>query len=406
MTEHVHLVQMMAHAATLLAWIITLPFVVVTLYLCFEIVCGLKTLPARTFAAPVNPDIAVLLPAHNEAYGIADTVHALRSALPQARLLVVADNCTDDTASLAATAGAEVIERYDLEKRGKGFALDFGRQHLRLNPPDAVITIDADCRLAAGSGELLAYGAIGLNRAVQATNLLVSPVDMNPLEGISNFAFLVKNLVRARGLMRIGRGIPLFGTGMAFPWTLFSHLKLASDALAEDLELGLNLAKDGVRVEFLDQALVTSPAASAAQNREQRKRWEGGFLSQAKTFALPLIGLGIKRRSRHLLGLGAHMFVPPIALLVLWGIAVAIVTATLALIAQSAVPFIVTCCCLCVLMILLFAVWIKEGRQVLSFSSLARAPKYVIWKIPIYLGFVRQEQVGWKRTHRPDEPPN
>ena len=49
---------------------------------------------------------------------------------------MVADNCSDDTAEIARTAGVDVVVRHDPERRGKGYALEFGVRQLRLNPPD------------------------------------------------------------------------------------------------------------------------------------------------------------------------------------------------------------------------------------------------------------------------------
>src|SRR5450631_1992093 len=63
--------------------------------------------------------IAVLVPAHNESTGLLPTLADLKAQLRAGdRLLVVADNCTDDTASAASAAGAEVITRSDLERIG------------------------------------------------------------------------------------------------------------------------------------------------------------------------------------------------------------------------------------------------------------------------------------------------
>ena len=403
MSEQGNIFDMLSTISVVLAWLFVVPFVAVSLYLSLEILCGLKALPRRRLKGRDNLNIAVLVPAHNEASGIASTVVALRSAMPNAKLLVVADNCTDETACLAARAGAEVVERHDPTKRGKSFALEFGRDHLRANPPAVVIVLDADCRIQEGSGELLATAAFDLGRPVQSSNLLASPRSAPALEGISNFAMLVKNLVRARGLMRLGGGITLFGTGMAFPWPLFSQLDLASDALAEDLELGLHLAREGIRVDLLDQAMVTSPAASVADSREQRRRWEHGFLHQAKKSAMPLLGLGMKRGSRHLLGLGAHLLVPPIALHILLGMVIMVATALLALGDQAIHPFLATAIAMSGVLILLFLAWLKEGRQVLPLRALALAPIYVVWKVPIYLGLLLKRQTAWKRTRRPDE---
>src|SRR5580698_3636168 len=71
--------------------------------------------------------LAVVMPAHDEESIIAA---ALRAVMPQLsstdRVIVVADNCSDQTASIAAAEGAEVIVRSDSIRRGKGYALDFG----------------------------------------------------------------------------------------------------------------------------------------------------------------------------------------------------------------------------------------------------------------------------------------
>ena len=92
------------------------------------------------------------MPAHNESAAIAATLEDIKAQLRAGdRLLVVADNCTDDTAAVARLSGAEVVERQDSERIGKGYALDWGLRHLDKDPPDVVVMIDADCRLAEGA---------------------------------------------------------------------------------------------------------------------------------------------------------------------------------------------------------------------------------------------------------------
>src|SRR3546814_19282503 len=82
-------------------------------------------------------------------------------------------------------------------------------------------------------------------RAVQAANLLTAGKDDSPLVAVSNFAMLVKNIIRARGLVRLGGGARLFGTGMAFSWSLFVTPPLATADADEDLRLGLWLRSPG-----------------------------------------------------------------------------------------------------------------------------------------------------------------
>src|SRR5205085_486900 len=110
---------------------------------------------------------------------------------PGDRLLVVADNCADHTAAVAREAGAEVAERHDDNRRGKGFALDFGIKHLAADPPEVVIVIDADTEVGVGSIDILAAAAA--TRPAQAMNLLDPPAQAGPEARLSAFAFYFRN---------------------------------------------------------------------------------------------------------------------------------------------------------------------------------------------------------------------
>src|SRR5690242_4125823 len=80
--------------------------------------------------------VAVLVPAHNESTGILSTLTDIKGQLQTGdRLIVIADNCVDDTALVATSAGVEVIKRDEPTKMGKGYALDFGLRQLRHDPP-------------------------------------------------------------------------------------------------------------------------------------------------------------------------------------------------------------------------------------------------------------------------------
>src|SRR5262249_19653464 len=123
-----------------LAVVVTLPMVLLG---CESL---LPALPRRARTIDVStprPRCAVVIPAHNEPAGFGDTTKRLQpQSRPGDRLIVVADNCSDSTAAAAREAGAEVIERQDAERRGKGFALDFGLKHLEADPPAVVVVID------------------------------------------------------------------------------------------------------------------------------------------------------------------------------------------------------------------------------------------------------------------------
>lgn len=381
-----------------LAWLIALPFIAGLAYLALEIGSGLR--PLRGLVGQSGPvSLAILMPAHNEAAVIAHSVEALRKAAPMAHILVVADNCSDDTARLAEDAGAEVLRREDPLNRGKGFALACGRDHLAKSPPDAVLILDADCRIEVNGADRLAAQALIHGVPVQAANLLVAPSAASPLVSISNFAMLVKNLARARGMMRLGGSALLFGTGMAFPWRLFSNAPLATSNMVEDLDLGITLARSGVRIILDDDVRVTSPAASVDAGRGQRSRWEHGFLRTAAHQAWPLLILALRRRSRRLGVLGAHLLIPPLALMLL-GTLFALALVAMLGAWSSFIPAAILAGGLFIVGLMLFAVWWREARSMLPFRDLLRAPLYILWKIPIYLAFLSRRQSEWNRTER------
>lgn len=387
----------------LLVWLCVLPPTLALLHFSIEVVLGLRavrSLPGGEDGA----DVAVIIPAHDEALSIGDTVRSVLIASPSPpRVLVIADNCSDETAELARAAGAAVAERNDPVRRGKGHALAFARDALASDPPAAVFVLDADCRIERGSPALAARVAIARGEPVQSRNLLSAPDDAPPLVRLSNFAFVLKNLVRARGLYRLGGGVTLSGTGMAFPWDAFARANLATSDAVEDLRLSLDLALEGTRVHLCESTQVTSSAAPAGDSLGQRRRWEHGFMANASKAAIPLLFKSVTRRSRHLAALGAHMLVPPLALLFLLGLLALLPALALAAWHGQPGPAIVLLGGHASAATAILLAWYCEGRSTLSARALLQAPVYILWKVPIYLGFVSARQTDWNRTRRLNE---
>src|SRR5262245_52385003 len=206
-----------------------------------EIIAGIllpRRVPAPGDRKP-RPRIAVLIQAHNESAGIRATLDDIRAQIGSGdRLLVVADNCTDGTAAVAAAAGAEVVERHDLTRIGKGYALDHGLRHLRAEPPQIVIFVDADCRLLPGAIERLALASGVTGKPVQALYLMTSPDHGTINYQVAEFAWRVRNWIRPLGLSSLGLPCRLTGAGMAFPWDVIRSVELASAEIAEDQKLG------------------------------------------------------------------------------------------------------------------------------------------------------------------------
>ncbi|MGX7953597.1 glycosyltransferase family 2 protein [Tsuneonella sp. HG249] len=384
-----------------LAWSIaaaaSLPLAVLSL----EVLAGLaRTVPARFAASGCT--IAVLIPAHNEAEGLAATLEALKPVVPAGtRILVVADNCDDETAQVAREAGVEVIERHDLSRRGKGYALAFGRDHLAATgPPEVTVILDADCRMTPGSLEALASAAQARRLPAQAINLIAADLAADPIVQISSFAMLVKNSIRSRGMQRLGGAALLTGTGMAFPWPLLARARLASGSIVEDLALGVEMTCAGYPPFLVETARVTSAPAHRADALEQKKRWEHGFLDTLRHTALPTLARGVVRRSRAEFVLGLHLLVPPLALLGMIAGVSLLGLLGLADLGAGMGPVLTVAAALLGALLLVAACWFAGGRAYVSGGAALRAPLYALWKLPIYLAFLRGPSTRWTRTPR------
>ena len=358
----------------------------------------------REMAASARPTLAILMPAHNEAAVIGESIATAKEHLRRSdRLLVVADNCSDNTARIAAQHGAEVVERADFERRGKGFALDFGIRHLAKRPPEVVVIVDADCRLAEGSLDMLACVAARERRPVQALYLMHAPEGAGPLTRVAEFAWLVKNYVRPLGYRRLGLPCQLMGTGMAFPWKLLQAASLATANIVEDLALGLELARAGAPPRFCPEALVTSRFPGDAGIAEQRRRWEHGHLAAIMQHGVALLRAGIGSGDIRLVALAIDLCVPPLALLAMLLVLVLATAVLVYGLAQIAWPAIIALCASAAFSAAVLIAWLHFGRRVIALRAVAWAAAYAVWKIPLYLRFVTRRQLQWMRSRREGE---
>jgi cellulose synthase/poly-beta-1,6-N-acetylglucosamine synthase-like glycosyltransferase len=343
--------------------------------------------------------IAVLVPAHNESAGIAGTIKHIREQLrPQDMVLVVADNCSDNTASLARDSGATVVERQDPERRGKGYALAHGIEALAAREPQAVVFLDADCRASPGSFQTLANLALQTGRPVQALDLVRAPTGLEDRYAVAEFAWLVKNKARPMGLSLLGFPCQLMGTGMALPWPLAARTDFASGHLAEDLELGLKLAKAGSPPLFCMDACVESRFPSGSEGAEsQRRRWEQGSVRMLLSKVVPYAWEAVKTRNIPLLALALDASVPPLVLhaallvfLFLGSLLAASVTGT--------IPVWLSFGLCLVFGLSLILSWLKFGMAVLPPKRLVALPAFVLAKFGIW----RRAETQWRRANRED----
>jgi cellulose synthase/poly-beta-1,6-N-acetylglucosamine synthase-like glycosyltransferase len=350
--------------------------------------------------------VAVLVPAHNESSNVIPTIECLKRQLgPLDRLLVIADNCSDDTAALARTAGAQVIERQNAQLRGKGYALAFGVDHLRADPPDVVLVVDADCMLSEGAVAGIVQRCAASGKPVQMLNLMSAGANAGLRLRVLEFAMLMKNLVRPLGSFYLGGACHLMGTGMALPWALMSTAKLATGHITEDMKLGVDLAVAGYAPQFLPQFRVSSAfPQDTGVAKVQKSRWEHGHLATLTEELPGLLGAALRTGKPALIVLAMDLLIPPVAFYFLL-----LALAELLLLGAALLwPVWLPAAALLSVSVLAFCLaiglaWWGFGRHLLSARELLTTPLYALWKLPVYLAYFLKKRSGWVRTKRDGE---
>ena len=383
----------------IVALALAIPLTILNLIVLAEIIAG--CLPERSALPPLQTgvQIAMLIPAHNEELDIAATVRTARQNAPDARVIVIADNCTDGTELQALSAGAEVIIRSNLSAIGKGYALAFGREHLAATPPDYVVLLDADTVPRPKAIDYLVRAAVHHWAVVQGSYWLEADAAASPRVKVSAAAFYLMNVIRLPGLDRLVKASVLTGSGIAAPWALFSRLPLATGHLAEDLMLGVWLLENGMPPRFASQAHIVGRASSDVGTRTQRDRWESGRRQVASEAILPLLRTALATQSLKAAWIAVRLIVPPLSTLAAINIAVAIVWAATLAFAGVAWVHPIQPITFGMLVVAVPISLMLHGRGDFA-RVLGHAGPYALWKFGLAVARRANPTVHWQRTDR------
>lgn len=347
------------------------------------------------------PQTVILVPAHNEEKVIADTLGALKELAHAVQVLVVADNCTDETARIACSMGARVVERTSASLRGKGYALQYGLDQLKASPPAVVIVLDADCTTTAADMHRLALACTRESCPVQGIYLMQAPTLGAIGSKVAEFAWLVKALVRPLGWRSWGGTSQLMGSGFALPWHIAGTLNLASGHIVEDMKLTVDLATRRQAPRFVTDAKVIStfPSVDSAQVT-QRRRWEHGHLSMVLSEVPQAMVRAIATLNGQLLAVALDLLVPPLSLLVLALGSLTVLALVQAVVWEGSLPGLLLACMAVTLAVAVLLAWSRWGRSVLSGRELLSIPMFIWGKLAVYAGFITRRERTWTRTDR------
>lgn len=327
----------------------------------------------------------VVVPAHNEALVIEQAVQSLQTIdypLEKYRIVVIADNCTDATATIARSAGADVIERFDNERRSKGYALTDVFPQLLADPwVDAVVVVDADT--------VVSQNVLSAISARFERGELAAQVDYRVLAAESSWrtelmgvAFACFHEVRSLGRERFGLSSGLRGNGMAFTRRALEIAPHTAASLVEDLEYGIELGELGVRVAYVGEAFVEAEMPTAESSAAtQRQRWEAGRSDLKKRKLKSLIRRAVSERDVVLADLALDLAVPPLGKVAVQTAASGTVGIGLLALRRGFVWTLVPASIAAFgLVSHVAAGWHRSGSGLNGLRALAKVPGYVLWK--------------------------
>jgi cellulose synthase/poly-beta-1,6-N-acetylglucosamine synthase-like glycosyltransferase len=315
------------------------------------------------------------------------------------RVIVIADNCGDATARIAAAAGAHVIERTNAELRGKGYALAYAFERSAAEAwADAVVVIDAD---AEASTNLLEAFAARIERGAQAVQAHYGV--LNPFASwrtrLITIAKAAFHIVRSRARERLGLSCGIRGNGWCVTHSLLARVPYRAFSLTEDVEYGIELGMSGFRVGYADEAHSNADMVSGEKiARQQRQRWEHGRFQLIRAKSLPLLRAAFARRSAVCFDLALDLLVLPLSYVTLNVSALIVLAACATWWLPNFQPWLwLGIGCAAVLLLYVLRGWQLSGTGARGLLDLARAPGFLLWKL---LLMVRRTSDEWVRTER------
>ncbi|MCH4157037.1 MAG: glycosyltransferase [Acidaminococcaceae bacterium] len=258
---------------------------------------------------------ALIVCAHNEERVIGQLVENLKLLNYNHQLYdiyVVADNCQDQTAAVAAKAGALVQERFSDSGKGKGFALEwmFHRLFAMDKKYDAVCIFDADNLVHPNFLKEMNSRLCHGEKIIQGYLDTKNPED-SWVSAMFAISFWITNHIWHLAKYNIGLSCVLGGTGMCIDTEVLKRHGWGATCLTEDEEFTMKALMEGIPTTWAHDAVIYDEKPltfKAAWN--QRVRWAQGNFDVANRYIPKMLFKGIKEHNILLLDGVIDMFQP------------------------------------------------------------------------------------------------
>lgn len=347
---------------------------------------------------------AIIIPAHNEELLLERLLLSIyKQDYPRSlyKTIVVADNCSDNTAAIGRKHGAQVLERTDDQHRGKGYAIKYALEQINMKELDAAFIIDADSALGTDLLRQLDRSLRNGAHIIQCFNGLANP-DQSWFTRLLDVSRTIGNEILMPAKEKLGLSSNLMGNGMCFTSGVLSKYGWDAFTVGEDWEFYAKLVQAGETVSFANKARVYhQESSSLKQASTQRMRWSSGRFAVIWKYGFRVFFRGLKEMNVKKMDASLPLLFPNPSL----GMNMTAVCFILSIVVFAATGnyfYLLWFLSLILLQVTLFLAGIMYTRNKFkNFLSLFAAPLFLIWKMGIdflsALGFGRKE---WVRTQR------
>jgi|SRR5579884_256636 len=356
-----------------------------------------------SFPSPITR-FGIIIPAHNEELLLDRLLKSInKQNYPSeiVKTIVVADNCSDNTAKIGIENGALVLERKDDNLRGKGYAIKFSLERIAINEYDAIFIIDADSIIREDLFIQLDKVLRNGKKIIQCYNGVANP-DKSWFTRLLDVSRTIGNEIYHPGKQKLGLSSYLMGNGMCFSVDILTKYGWDAFTVGEDWEYYAKLVQSGEEVAFANKARVYhQESTSLKQATSQRMRWSSGRFAVAWKYGFNLFFRGLSEGSIKKTDASLPLLFPNPSL----GMNLTMLGLLLSFLIPSEMNkyyFEVFFLSLVLLQIAIFMIGILYTRdKVKNFISLFAAPAFLIWKMGVdafsALGLGRKK---WIRTER------
>ena len=352
-----------------------------------------------------NHKFMAVIPAHNEEKVIANIIESLKNQNYKqgyVDIYVIADNCTDKTAQIARDEGAYVYERFDSEKKTKGFALEwFFNQILETKPNDydAFCVFDADNIVSKDFFKEMNKKLCGGEKIVQGYRDIKNAGDTWVTANYALF-YWVMNRCYHYSRYKLGLSPLINGTGFMVSMSVLKEMNgWHSKTITEDIEMSLLSIARGYKIGWAKDAVVyDEQPLGFKQSLTQRLRWSVGHIQCFKEYFSELAKQ--KDVTPTMIDAGIYIFGMPMLLL-------SIINFILTVIIYAMIPYkflmlnevlkIISVLTLCVMLLLSVLTLIHDKKSLKKiWKGIVTAPLFFFsWTLINLIAFTKKK-IEWK----------